>query len=88
MKIYELLISEGIKIRRKSWSKNYYWVWKYDDYFDDFHLFNMKGNHAKICRADLRHSDWEYFKDRKATEIKRDLDRIKGMIIKLERKLK
>lgn len=53
---------EGLRIRRKNWSENYYWEFQYQDYFKDLVLMNKRGNTAKICSGDLWANDWEIFK--------------------------
>lgn len=81
MKFSDIKPKPGLKIRRVKWEVGYYWMWKCNNYFDDLHLINKKGNAAKICRSDVMSNDWVYFEEEKEILIKE----VRGILDKLEK---
>lgn len=61
MKITDIKIKPDLKIRRANWKGDYYWYYKYDDYFKGLVLMNCNGNNARICESDLTTDNWELY---------------------------
>lgn len=62
MKLTDIKPKKGLKIRRKNWTKDYFWYFEFDEYFNELVLKNCNKNYARICESDLT-NDWEIFEE-------------------------